>query len=254
MAAVHLAGKATDAPTRLSHVFEAVRSPQGGSMAKRCWPLAAPWRDQVLLAEQRLLRCLNYDVRTEKVKTVLADLCAVMEDERYPTWAGTGAAAGMAPPVLGRDRLQISASLSGAFGVLKSPFLYSGLTSTQDPSLWSPRPCSSPTGASTRTCGPSTAGCRGGAAYGGREAPRRRRRAILGAKVDLERANDELKAYFTPDLQSNRKDAKADPWAVAAARSRRPAAPATPDLRARAPAPAKSSGRRPRAVARPRRP
>ncbi|KAK7235145.1 hypothetical protein SO694_00143016 [Aureococcus anophagefferens] len=139
MAAVHLAGKATDAPTRLSHVFEAVRSPQGGSMAKRCWPLAAPWRDQVLLAEQRLLRCLNYDVRTEKVKKVLADLCAVMEDERYPTWAGTGAAAGMAPP-------------------------------------------------------------------------------ILGAKVDLERANDELKAYFTPDLQSNRKDAKADPWAVAAAR------------------------------------
>merc|ERR1719484_404535 len=91
MAAVHLAGKATDAPTRLSHASEAVRSPQGGSMAKRCWPLAAPWRDQVLLAEQRLLRCLNYDVRTEKIKQVLADLCAVMEDERYPTWAGTGA-------------------------------------------------------------------------------------------------------------------------------------------------------------------
>ncbi|KAH8093650.1 hypothetical protein JL720_4800 [Aureococcus anophagefferens] len=202
MAAVHLAGKATDAPTRLSHVFEAVRSPQGGSMAKRCWPLAAPWRDQVLLAEQRLLRCLNYGVRAEKVKKVLADLCAVMEDERYPTWAGTGAAAGMAPPVLGRDRLQISTSLRGA------PVLVAN--GSLDPNLRAVDGWLS----------------EAGAAYDAGEALGAGVAQILGAKVDLERANDELKAYFTPDLQSNRKDAKADPG-PSPRRSRRPRREAT---------------------------
>ena len=222
MAAVHLAGKATDAPTRLSHVFEAVRSPQGGSMAKRCWPLAAPWRDQVLLAEQRLLRCLNYDVRTEKIKQVLAGLCAVMEDERYPTWAGTGAAAGMAPPVLGRDRLQISTSLrDAAADVLKSPaFLYSGLQSTQDPVAL----VAAAVLVANGSLDPHLRAVDGwlseaGAVYDSGEKPLGAGVAqIMGATAELRRANDELKAYFTPDLQSNRKDAKADAWAVAAAR------------------------------------
>ncbi|KAH8048824.1 hypothetical protein JL722_12289 [Aureococcus anophagefferens] len=74
---------------------------------------------------------------------------------------------------------------------------------------------------------------------------------ILGAKVDLERANDELKAYFTPDLQSNRKDAKADPGPPPVRARQRGAEatrlPAPPGRRGRGPAPrpeAAAPGRR----------
>ncbi|KAH8085501.1 hypothetical protein JL720_7487 [Aureococcus anophagefferens] len=157
-------------------------------------------------------RCLNYGVRTEKVKTVLADLCAVMEDERYPTWAGTGAAAGMAPPVLGRDRLQISTSLRGARSACsRAPFLYSGLTSTQDPIPL----VAAAVLVANGSLDPNLRAVDGWLSEAARPTAAKALGAgvaqILGAKVDLERANDELKAYFTPDLQSNRKDAKADP-------------------------------------------
>ena len=53
LACVHLAGKATDAPARLTHVLEHARDPKRGVMGRRHWPLAAPWRDTVLAGEQR---------------------------------------------------------------------------------------------------------------------------------------------------------------------------------------------------------
>ena len=71
LAAVHLAGKARDLAQRLTHVVDAGRR----ALQKRQWPLAMPWRDQILLAEHRLLRCLCFDLRVDDAKDILDHLC-----------------------------------------------------------------------------------------------------------------------------------------------------------------------------------
>ena len=72
LACVHLGGKACDTPARLTHVLEFARSRPQNSMSVRRWPQAAPWRDAVLSAEQRILRLVSYDVRLEHAADVLS--------------------------------------------------------------------------------------------------------------------------------------------------------------------------------------
>ncbi|KAJ1454534.1 hypothetical protein M885DRAFT_243231 [Pelagophyceae sp. CCMP2097] len=104
LAATHLAGKATDTPQRLSYILDAVRAPQG-SAAKRRWPAAAPHREQVLLAEVRLLRCICFDTRTVDSETALGDFCETLDDFEYVSkWrARLNTAAPPPPPKKGGE-------------------------------------------------------------------------------------------------------------------------------------------------------
>ena len=76
LAAIHLAGKARDVAQRLTAIHDASRH----ALQKRSWPIALPWRDQILLAEFRLLRCLGFDLQVTDAKDVLDALCPNASD------------------------------------------------------------------------------------------------------------------------------------------------------------------------------
>lgn len=135
LACVHLGGKACDTPARLTHVLEFARSRPQNSMALRHWPRASPFRDAVLVAEQRLLRLVAYDVRLENANDVLKTCFSkVLPDEQFRSFAGHGNAA--APPRLGDERLTMSHALrerTRLFMECAHSFLFSGVSASQDP-------------------------------------------------------------------------------------------------------------------------
>lgn len=124
LAAVHLAAKARDAPQRLTAVLDAARH----SSMKRGWPLALPWRDPILSFENKILRCLCFDLRVDDAKPVLEALCPIKE-------AKDAAMAIAGPPAVGRDRLAISVALrDAALDVLATPaFQATGLCAEHEP-------------------------------------------------------------------------------------------------------------------------
>eukprot|EP00633_Aureoumbra_lagunensis_P006163 CAMPEP_0197323870 /NCGR_PEP_ID=MMETSP0891-20130614/70778_1 /TAXON_ID=44058 ORGANISM="Aureoumbra lagunensis, Strain CCMP1510" /NCGR_SAMPLE_ID=MMETSP0891 /ASSEMBLY_ACC=CAM_ASM_000534 /LENGTH=994 /DNA_ID=CAMNT_0042816601 /DNA_START=348 /DNA_END=3332 /DNA_ORIENTATION=- len=71
VAAVYLGAKSCDVPHRISTLLEAARR----SAIKRKWPPALPWRDHILLAEHRLLKALNFDLRVDDAKVLLEQIC-----------------------------------------------------------------------------------------------------------------------------------------------------------------------------------
>lgn len=130
LAAIHLAAKARDAPQRLASIVETSRA----SVAKRGWPLALPWRDQILLVEHRILRCLCFDLRVDDIEPTLRELCP--DKRRYTNDNGEVSALAIAPPAA-LNSLSVDPDAAAAAVALLSQFAFqaTGLCAEQEPKI-----------------------------------------------------------------------------------------------------------------------
>lgn len=130
LAAIHLAAKARDAPQRLASIVETSRA----SVAKRGWPLALPWRDQILLVEHRILRCLCFDLRVDDIEPTFREVCP--NKRRYTNDNGEVSSLAIAPPVT-MNSLSVDPDDASAAVALLSQFAFqaTGLCAEQEPKI-----------------------------------------------------------------------------------------------------------------------